>query len=52
MYKYEISTLVPKVFPPERVEQMRNISGLLTFDKVMKKMILMILVMLASSKER
>ena len=32
IYKYEI-------FPPEKVEQMRNISGLLTFDKVMDKMI-------------
>ena len=39
IYKYEISTPVPKVFPPEKVEQMRNISGLLTFDKVMEKMI-------------
>ena len=39
IYKYEISTPVPKVFPPEKVIQMRNISGLLTFDKVMEKMI-------------
>ena len=39
IYKYEISTPVPKVFPPEKVEQMRNISGLLNFDKVMEKMI-------------
>ena len=38
-YKYEISTPVPKVFPPEKVLQMRNISGLLTFDKVMESLI-------------
>ena len=39
IYKYEISTPVPKVFPPTRVDQMRNISGLLNFDKVMEKLI-------------
>ena len=39
IYKFEISTPVPKVFPPEKVQQMRNISGLLNFDKVMEKMI-------------
>ena len=39
IYKYEVSTPVPKSFPPEKVSQMRNISGLLTFDKVMEKMI-------------
>ena len=39
IYKYEVSTPVPKVFPPEKVSQMRNISGLLTFDKVMEKLL-------------
>ena len=39
IYKFEISTPVPKIFPPERVDQMRNISGLLNFDKVMEAMI-------------
>ena len=39
IYKYEVSTPVPKVFPPTRVDQMRNISGLLNFDKVMEKLI-------------
>ena len=34
IYKYKMSTPVPKVFPPQKVEQMRNISGLLNFDKV------------------
>ena len=39
IYKNEICTPVPKVFPPEKVTQMRNISGLYTFDKVMEKLI-------------
>ena len=39
IYKYEISTHVAKVFPPEKVMQMRNISGLLNFDKVMERLI-------------
>ena len=39
IYKFEYSTPVPKVFPPEKVIQMRNISGLLTFDKIMEKLI-------------
>ena len=39
IYKYEISSPVPKVYPPETVKQMRNISGLLNFDKIMEKMI-------------
>ena len=44
IYKYEVSTPVPKVFPPEKVEQMRNISGLLNFDKLMEKMISEVLI--------
>ena len=39
IYKYEISTPVPKVFPPQKVNQLRNISGLLNFDKVMETLI-------------
>ena len=39
IYKFEISTPVPKVFPPQKVNQLRNISGLLNFDKVMEKLI-------------
>ena len=39
IYKFEVATPVPKVFPPEKVNQMRNISGLLNFDKIMEKMI-------------
>ena len=33
IYKYEISTPVPKNYPVETVGQLRNISGLLTADK-------------------
>ena len=40
VYEYEISTPVLKVYPPEGIKQMRNISGLLNFDKVMEKMIM------------
>ena len=36
IYKYEVSTPVPKVYPPQKIQQMRNISGLLNFDKVME----------------
>ena len=39
IYKYEKCTPVPKVFPPEKVSQMRNISGLLNFDKILERMI-------------
>ena len=39
IYKFEICTPVPKQFPPENTSQLRNISGLLTFDKVAEKLI-------------
>ena len=39
IYKYEISTPVPKKYPVETVSQMRNISGLLTADKVFEKLL-------------
>ena len=39
IYKFEVSTPVPKVYPPASTSQLRNISGLLTFDKVMEKLI-------------
>ena len=39
IYKYEICTPVPKSYPPESLSQLRNISGLLTFDKVAEKLI-------------
>ena len=39
LYKSESVTPVPKVFPPLSVNDLRNISGLLTFDKIAEKMI-------------
>ena len=39
LYKLESVTPVPKVYPPTTVNELRNISGLLTFDKVADKMI-------------
>ena len=39
IYKYEICTPVPKSFPTQSLSQLRNISGLLTFDKVAEKLI-------------
>ena len=38
IYKMEISTPVPKKFPVENLDQMRNISGLLTADKILEKL--------------
>ena len=34
LYKYEISTPVPKSYPVRNTAEIRNISGLLTFDKI------------------
>ena len=39
IYKLEVSTPVPKKFPVENINQMRNISGLLTADKIFEKLI-------------
>ena len=39
IYKFEISTPVPKVFPTELTSQLRNISGLLNFDRIFEKLI-------------
>ena len=39
IYKFEACTPVPKVNPPQSTAQLRNISGLLTFDKVFEKLI-------------
>ena len=39
IFKLEIVTPVPKVFPPKTVEDLRNISGLLNFDKIAEKLI-------------
>ena len=34
LWKMEIQTPVPKVYPPSKVSQLRNISGLLNLDKI------------------
>ena len=39
LYKREIVTSVPNSYPPKSPEELRNISGLLTFDKIAEKMI-------------
>ena len=39
IYKFEVSTPVPKQFPPQSVSHLRNISGLLSFDKVMETLL-------------
>ena len=39
IYKFEISTPVPKCYPTEKLTQLRNISGLFNFDKVMEKLL-------------
>ena len=39
VYKFEISTPVPKKYPPKDLSEIRNISGLLTFDKIMESLI-------------
>ena len=39
IYKFEVSTPVPKSYPPQNTSQVRNISGLLTFDKIMEKLV-------------
>ena len=39
IFKYEICTPVPKCYPPRSTSDMRSISGLLTFDKIMEKLI-------------
>ena len=39
LYKFETCTPVPKCRPPKTTMDLRNISGLLTFDKIMEKLI-------------
>ena len=39
IYKFEISTPIPKSFPTESTSQLRNISGLLNFDRILEKLI-------------
>ena len=39
IFKWEIVTPVPKVFPPTEISDLRNISGLLTINKIAEKCI-------------
>ena len=39
IYKFEVATPVPKVYPTLKVSQLRNISGLFNFDKIMEKIL-------------
>ena len=39
IFKKEIVTPVPKVFPPLKIEDLRNISGLITLNKIAEKCI-------------
>ena len=44
IYKFEICTPVPKVNSPEDVTQLRNISGLLNFDKIFEKLLAQVMI--------
>ena len=39
LYKLENVTPVPKIFPPENLKDLRKISGLFNFSKIMDKVI-------------
>ena len=39
IYKFEMCTPVPKKYPPKSTSEIRNIRGLLTFDKIMEKLL-------------
>ena len=44
IYKIETCTPVPKVYPTETLSQLRNISGLLNFDKIFEKLIAQLII--------
>ena len=44
LYKFEVCTPVPKVHPVQKVSQLRNISGLLNWDKIMEKLIAQLII--------
>ena len=44
LYKFEVSTPVPKAYPTQSVTQLRNISGLLMFDRVYEKLLAQLIV--------
>ena len=44
IYKFEVCTPVPKVYPTQKLSQLRNISGLLNFDKIFEKLIAQLII--------
>ena len=44
LYKFEVSTPVPKIYPTLNTSQLRNISGLLNFDKIYEKLIAQLMI--------
>ena len=44
LYKFEISTPVPKKYPPRNTSEIRNISGLITYDKIMETVLAEIMI--------
>ena len=44
IFKMEIVTPIPKKFPPQDINQLRNISGLLNLDKIAEKLILKLII--------
>ena len=44
IFKFEVCTPVPKTQPVQNTSQLRNISGLLNFDKVYEKLIAQLIV--------
>ena len=50
IYKFETSTPVPKVYPTQTLNQLRNISGLFNFDKVFEKLLAELIISDMSSK--
>ena len=50
IFKMEIVTPVPKVYPPKTVDELRNISSLLNLDKVAEKLVSKLLISDMKSK--
>ena len=50
IYKFETSTPVPKVYPTQTLNQLRNISGLFNFDKVFEKLLAELIISDMSAK--
>ena len=50
IYKFEVSTPVPKVYPTQSTAQLRNISGLFNFDKIFEKLLAEMMISYMSKK--